>query len=228
MNRFYAKKNPHHRLLSLQEALGKVYAQGYRRAVVQPLQIFPGLEYKEVVEICERFPGLRIVVGEPLFLRWENVHEVLEALEKEFLSPEEGINILAAHGTEVTSDSANITYLGLAWLLEHHYPNVHLATVEGLPDAESILQEAQKYPGKRVRFIPFMFVAGDHVMNDIMGQDPQEESWRMILEKAGKEVDCVQTEIKGEPYYKGLGLYPEVGQIFIRSIKRMLKIIELY
>ncbi len=228
MNRIYAQRNIQKRLLSLQEVLGLIYARGYRKAVVQPLQIFPGFEYKEVMEICKNFPGLRIVVGEPLLLRWENIHQVIKTLEREFLPPEEGINILAAHGTEISSDSANITYLGLSWFLEHHYPNVLLATVEGIPDAESVLKEAKKYPGQRVRFIPFMFVAGDHIMNDIMGQDPEEGSWRQEVEKAGKVVDCVTTQIEGKTFYKGLGLYPEVDQIFIQSIKRMLEILKRY
>jgi len=228
MNKIYARKHLHKRLLSLQEVLAKLEAEGYRKVVVQPLHIFPGLEYKEVLEICQSFPGLRIVVGEPLFFRWENIHEVLEVLSKEFLSPKKGINVLAAHGTEVSCDTANITYLGLDWLLERHYSNVVLASVEGVPDAESALERAKKYPKKRVRFIPLMYVAGDHVMNDIMGEDPEEPSWRQEVEKAGKRVDCVTTVIEGQTYYKGLGLYPEINEIFIRSIKRMLKIVEAY
>ncbi len=228
LNKIYAQKGLHKRLYSLQEVLAKLEAEGYRKVVVQPLHIFPGLEYKEVLEICEAFPGLRIVVGEPLFFRWENVQEVLEVLSKEFLSAEEGINVLAAHGTEVTCDSANITYLGLNWLLEKHYPNVVLGTVEGVPDAESALDIVKRYPAQKVRFIPLMYVAGDHVMNDIMGQDPEEGSWRQELEKAGKKVDCVTTALNGQTYYKGLGLYPEVNEIFIKGIKRMLRIIEVY
>ncbi len=225
MNKIYRQKGIHKRLYSLQEVLAKLHAEGYRKVVVQPLHIFPGLEYKEVLEVCAHFPGLRIVVGEPLFLRWENVYEVLKALEKEFLSPAEGLNILAAHGTEVTSDSANITYLGLNWVLSNRYPNVMLATVEGIPHAEEVLKKALSSSVSKIRFIPLMFVAGDHVMNDIYGE---EDSWRAEVEKAGKKTDCVTTVFNGKTYYKGLGMYPEVDAIFIKSIKRMLKIIETY
>ncbi len=225
MNKIYAKRGIHRRLHSLQEVLAKLQAEGYRKVVVQPLHIFPGLEYKDVLETCAHFPGLRIVVGSPLFLYWENVHEVLEVLSKEFLPPSEGVNVLAGHGTEVTCDSANITYLGLNWMLSQHYPNVILSTVEGVPDAESALKKAVAYPAKRVRFIPLMFVAGDHVMHDIFGE---EDSWRTEVEAAGKKADCVTTVVNGKTYYKGLGLYPEIDAIFIKSIKRMLKIIEVY
>lgn len=230
MNRIFTKKGLNKRLYSLHEVLATLYAEGYRKVVVQPLHIFPGLEYKNVVEICERFPDLRIVVGEPLLFRWEYVKEVLEVVSKEFLPPEEGINILVAHGTGVTINGANITYLGLDWLVRKHYSNVLVGTVEGVPDAEVTLKEALKYPAKKVRFVPFMFVAGDHIMNDIMGKDLEdgEKSWREIVEEGGKEVDCVTAEVNGKLYYKGLGLYPEIDEFFVKQIKRALDILDQY
>ena len=230
MNRIYAQKGLNKRLLSLKEALAQLEANGYRKVVVQPLHIFPGLEYEDVVLTCETFPGLRIVVGEPLFFRWENVQKVLEVVSQYFYSSKEGYNILIAHGTDVTSNGANITYLGIQWLLDEVYGNVGLGTMEGIPTGESILARAIKFPKKKVRLIPFMYVAGDHVMNDVMGEDLEEgeKSWRQVLQEAGKEISIVTTEIDGKTFYKGLGLYPEVNEIFIESIKRMLKVLELY
>ncbi|HIE33002.1 MAG TPA: cobalamin biosynthesis protein CbiK, partial [Thermodesulfobacteriaceae bacterium] len=158
------------------------------------------------------------------------VKEVLEVVSKEFLPPEEGINILVAHGTGVTINGANITYLGLDWLVRKRYSNVLVGTVEGVPDAEVTLKEALKYPAKKVRFVPFMFVAGDHIMNDIMGKDLEdgEKSWREIVEEGGKEVDCVTAEVNGKLYYKGLGLYPEIDEFFVKQIKRALDILDQY
>lgn len=230
MNQSYARKGISRYLMSLQEALARLEAEGYRRVVVQPLHIFPGYEYRDVLEICERFPGLRIVVGEPLLYRWEYLHEVLEALEKEFLPPEEGFNVLVAHGTPTAADPANIVYMGLQWILEEKYSNVALGTVEGIPDAESVLARAKKYPASRVRFIPFMYVAGDHIMNDIMGEDLEdgELSWRQIVETAGKKANCVRINYQGKSYYRGLGFYDEVNQVLIKNLKRALKIIEVY
>ncbi|NPA48973.1 MAG: cobalamin biosynthesis protein CbiK [Thermodesulfobacteria bacterium] len=230
MNRLYRKKGLNKRLLSLKEALAQLEAEGYRKVVVQPLHVFPGLEYQNVLEICEKFPGLRIVVGEPLFYRWEYVLEVLEAVSRYFYAPSEGYNILVAHGTDVTSNGANIAYLGIQWLLDEEFKNVGLGTMEGIPTGDIILTRAKKYPARKVRFIPFMYVAGDHIMNDVMGEDLEEgeKSWREVLQEAGKEIDIVTVKIDGKNYYKGLGMYPEVNEIFIRSIKRMLKIIDLY
>ncbi len=230
MNRIYAQKGIERYLPSLQEALARLEAEGYRKVVVQPLHIFPGYEYRDVVEICARFPGLRIVVGEPLLYRWEYIHEVLEALKKEFLPPKEGFNILVAHGTPTAADPANIVYLGLQWMLEEKYPNVAVGTVEGVPDAASILERAKRYPAGRVRFIPFMYVAGDHIMNDIMGEELEEGelSWREIVEAAGKKADCVTVSYQGKKYYRGLGFYDEINDLFIKNLKRALKIMDLY
>ncbi|NPA39396.1 MAG: cobalamin biosynthesis protein CbiK [Thermodesulfobacteria bacterium] len=228
VNQIYKRRHIHKRLYNLQEVLAKLYAEGYRKVIVQPLHIFPGTEYEKVIKICKKFPGLRIVVGEPLFYRWERVHEVLETVSKEFLKPDEGLNILVAHGTPVTIIRDNITYLGLDWLVRHKYSNVLVGTVEGVPSAEEVLNEAKKYPVKRVRFIPFMLVAGDHIMHDIMGKNLEEKSWRERLEEAGIQVECVTTKVNGKTYYKGLGLYPKVVELFIESIQRCIKIMKEY
>ncbi|RUM88747.1 MAG: cobalamin biosynthesis protein CbiK [Thermodesulfatator sp.] len=229
MNQLYAQKGLSQRLYSLHEVLAGLYAEGYRKVMVQPLHVFPGLEYETVVEVAQRFPDLRIVVGEPLLFRWEYVREVLSVVEKEFLPPKEGLNILVAHGTDVTSQGANMTYLGLDWLVRHRYSNVLLGTVEGVPGGEEVLEEAQKYPGKRVRFIPFMLVAGDHIMHDIMGRNQgSEKSWREVLEAAGKKVDCVTIKLNRKIYYRGLGLYPEIAEFFVKQIQRGLEILKNY
>ena len=39
-------------LPGLQETLAKVESQGFRKAVVQPLHIFPGTEYQQLQETC--------------------------------------------------------------------------------------------------------------------------------------------------------------------------------
>ncbi len=228
MNRIYEKRGIKKRLHSLQEVLSSLQAEGYTKVVVQPLHIFPGFEYQKVLRICRHFPGLRIAVGEPLFYRWEKVREVLGEVSKEFLPPEEGINVLVAHGTDITVNDANIAYVGIAKLVKGLYPNVILGTIEGIPDAQSTLREAMEYPGKRVRFIPFMFVAGDHIMNDVMGKGGEERSWRETVEKAGKKVDCVTMEIDGKTYYKGLGMYKKVKGIFIEQIKRCIELLEVF
>ncbi len=225
VNQRWAKQGIQKRLKSLQQTLGDLEAEGYTKVVVQPLHIFPGEEYEEVMNIVEHFPGLRIETGETLLQRWESLFEVVEVISQDFLPPEEGCNVLAAHGTPTSHFGSNITYLGLERHLSKKYPNAFLGAVDGIITREDALGAAKACPKKRVRFIPFMYVAGDHIMNDIMGEeeDPNEPSWNTELKREGFETDVTTVEYEGETYYKGLGFFPEVNEIFIKEIKRALK-----
>ena len=211
------------RVLSLHETLAALRAEGFLRAVVQPLFVFPGLEYREVLEVCRSFPGLRLLVGEPLFMRWSNVSKVLELVKPRFLPEKEGLNILVAHGTDLASDGANMVYLGLDYLVEQNFSNVVVATVEGIPGVERALTRAKVYPGAKVQFLPLMYVAGYHIMQDVLGA---KDSWRKRLEAAGKQVLCPTLEYQGLTLYQGLGFYPEINNLFIQEIKRLLSFLE--
>ncbi len=225
VNARWAKEGRPERLQSLQQALADLEAAGYTKAVVQPLHVFPGEEYEEVLRIVERFPGLRIETGEALLQRWERVHEVLRILSADFLGPDEGCNVLVAHGSPQTQVGANIAYLGLDRFVRRAFPNAFVGTVEGILGPENGLEPAKAYRVKRVRFVPLMYVAGDHVMNDIMGEDedPKNPSWNTQLKRAGIRTDVTTVTYEGRTYYRGLGFYPEVNEIFIEEIKRALE-----
>jgi sirohydrochlorin cobaltochelatase len=223
VNERAAKAGSGKRLLSLPQALADLEADGYTRVAVQPLHITPGEEYEELLRTVERFPGLRIEVGETLLHRWKGVSAVLQALSSDFLREEEGCNVVVAHGSPTTSAASNVTLLGLERYLQRRHPNAFLGTIDGIVTRADALSAAKAYPGSRVRFIPLMFVGGDHVMNDVMGERRKEEpSWRAELEAAGKSADILIVELSGERYYKGLGFYPEVNELFIREIGRAL------
>ncbi len=215
------------RYRSLAQMVSDLEDEGYRKIYVQPLHIFSGIEYKHILEMAEALEeafrdfDLRIKVGYPLLAHWEWVEEVVEALKEDFLPEGKGCNVLAAHGTWDTSDGANITYLGLDRLLRHEFKNVFIGAIEGIPTRGMALSGAKKCNPRRVRFIPFMFVAGDHIMNDIMGEVPDGEgnlSWALEMKREGFEVDAPKVEYKGRTYYKSLGFNPEINQMFIRNI----------
>lgn len=212
------------KLLSVQQALADIEAQGYTKVVVEPLQIFPGEEYEETLRQAKNFPGLKVEFGETLLHRWEYVHEVIKILSKDFLPPGEGSNVLVAHGSPQTAVGSNSTYLGIDRYLSKKYPNVFIGCVEGILTREEALNAAKAYPAQKVRFVPFMFVGGDHVMNDIMGDDNDsgEPSWKGELSQAGKSVDIPTVTLNGEILYRGLGLIPEINKIYIREIERAL------
>ncbi len=215
---------------SLQETLARVEAAGYRRAIVQPLHIFPGTEYQQLSETCSFFPGLRIIIGETLCHRWDFILKVLEFMKEEFLPPQEGLNLLALHGTPLAADPVNMIYLGLARLLEDRYPNVLACSVEGIPHQKGVLRKiqrkklAEKY--KQVKIIPMMYLAGIHVEDDLIGD---EDSWRTTLEGQGfSSVYCPTITHGKSTYNKGLAFYPECVNFFLQRIERALKLIAHY
>jgi sirohydrochlorin cobaltochelatase len=209
---------------SLYQTLTEVKAAGFRQAVVLPLQIFPGSEYREIAATAVNFPGLEVVVGETLMHRWKFVKAVLDVVEKDFLGPDEGLNILVLHGTPLTGDPVNGAYLGLARLVADNYAHVVAASLEGVPDCEAVFRKiARMNPVKkyrRVRIFPLLFIAGLHVEEDVMGKGA---SWKTRLEKMGFEVECPIIEHTGERLYKSLASYPEVHEFFLRRLDRGMK-----
>ncbi len=216
-------------LQSLQETLARVEADGYRKAAVQPLHIFPGTEYHQLAETCSFFPGLRVFIGETLFHRWGFVKDIIRAVASDFLAEEEGLNLLAIHGTPLASDPANIVYLGFERLVSDLYPNVIAASVEGIPDHDAVFSKikreglAARY--KKVRIIPMMYFAGLHAQEDLMGE---EDSWKSELEDIGFEVECPTTFVNGKAVFKGLAYYPQVNVGFMSRLKRTLDLAKYY
>jgi len=216
-------------LPTIKEALAKVEAAGFRKVVVQPLHIFPGTEYQQLAETCEYFPGLRVFLSETLLHRWNFVKSSLQILEKDFLAPDQGVNILALHGAPLTADPVNVVYLGLEKLVADRYPNVLTVSIEGVPDQDAAFSRierdnlADKY--RTARIIPVMYFAGMHAEQDLMGT---ENSWRTKLEKMGFSVDCPVVTQDKKDFYKGLAYYPELITFFMDRLQRSLKLADLF
>ncbi len=231
-NKKFEKAGIKKRYLSLAQVVSNLEDEGYRKIVVQPLHIFPGIEYESVLGMVEGLRevfkdfNLRIKTGEPLLQYWWDLEEVAEILKPDLLKSGEGCNVLASHGTGETAVGSNITYLGLERVLSLKYDNTFLGSVEGITSRESALAKAKACKSKTVKFIPFMYVAGDHVMNDIMGSEPEDDgelSWSLEMKKAGFSTEATTINYKGKEYFKGLGFYPEVNRIYIKGIVRLLK-----
>ncbi len=216
-------------LPSLLETLGKVEADGYRKAVVQPLHVFPGTEYQQVKESSLYFPGLRVVMGETLCHRWDFIEAVLEVVSKDFLTGENEINLLALHGTPLASDPVNMVYMGINHLVSGWYDNVYAATVEGIPNFNSIVSQIRKDHAQnnftRIRLIPMMFLAGIHVEDDLMGN---QDSWRCAFEEMGMAVDCPTISSGDQEFFKGLAFRKECIRFFCQRLERALGIMKCY
>ncbi|MBF0539086.1 MAG: sirohydrochlorin cobaltochelatase [Nitrospirae bacterium] len=212
------------------QALARVEEEGYRRAIIQPLQIFPGTEYQELMADSLSFPGIRVVAGESLLHRWHFVNEVFDAISTDFLPRQQGTNLIVAHGTPLCADTANIVYIALDSYLQQRYDNVFLATVDGIPQRKGSIKRLTTYmeqtgSPKNVRLIPFMYVAGLHVEQDIMGT---EDSFKTDLQHCGIVVDCPTISYMETSFIKGLGFYKDVQMCFVRRIERSLDILRYY
>ncbi len=212
---------------SLPQVLADLEAEGYRKVVVQPIHIFAGQEYAEVVQTVKAFEslGLTIHLGNTLTHDWEDMFESLDILSKDFLSPNEGCNIIAIHGSPLTFVGATGSYIGLERYARAKYPNTFVGAMDGLLTAEQALHQAANCSPKRVRFIPYLFIAGDHIMNDVMSDatDEEELSWAAQLNQKGIKTETIYANYNGKQFYKGLGFNNEVTKIFVNSLLEALK-----
>lgn len=230
-NKQFADKGDPERYRSLSQVLANLEDQGYRQIAIQSLHIFPGQEYEDMEQEIAAFRGLglRIEYGGTLLHTWEKTFEAINVVAPEFLPSSEGCTVLVTHGTPETFSGANSTYLGLDRYLSRKYSSVFVGTVEGVLTREQALDQAKSCVPKRVRIVPFMYVAGDHIMNDIMGEKADEDgvpSWAMELRAAGVTVETVSSEYQGRTVFKGLGFYPEINQIFIEHLVKSLERLE--
>jgi sirohydrochlorin cobaltochelatase len=230
-NKKFQEKGLAKRYRSLAQTLANLQDEGYRRVALQSLHIFPGQEYEDMQSVIAAFRtlGIRIEYGGTLLHEWPWLYDAVSILEKEFLGREEGCNVLVVHGTPETFPGSNSTYIGLDRYLSRKYTNVFVGGVEGVLTREQALDMVKAYPKKRVRFIPFMYVAGDHIMNDIMGEEADDKgvpSWAMELATAGFNVDTVSVSYREKSFFKGLGFYNEINHIFLEQLFESLKRLE--
>jgi len=88
-----------------------------------------------------------------------------------------------------------------------------LGTVEGKPSREETLEAVKQSKAAGVVLRPFLFVAGEHVANDILGDKP--ESWKSELLK--------QRAYHIEGIRKGLGYEEGIIRIYLDHLDRALK-----
>ena len=114
----------------------------------------------------------------------------------------DGQKVLVGHGTP---DPATASYAMFDYMLKAEgHTDYHVGTVEGYPTYTDALHLLKARKSRTVTLAPLMFVAGDHVRNDIAGE------WKEQLEKEGYRVNL---------YLKGLGENPTVQELFVRHAR---------
>jgi len=196
------------------EALNELIEQGFEEVLIQPTHIINGSEYEglytDILEFKDKFAKIKL--GKPLLTSTEDYKTVVHAMSQIFPKyQEDTILLLMGHGSE---HHANSAYPCLDYIFkEEGFKHVHIATVEGFPELDTIINKSELASIKKFTLIPLMIVAGDHIQNDLVGDD--EDSWKSILLSKGYQVDAIIT---------GMGEIEPIRQMFIEHAKSAMPI----
>jgi sirohydrochlorin cobaltochelatase len=160
---------------NVEEVVADLRKEGKTNVVFQSLHVVPGQEYKSVVDVD--MGGLNAAFGDALMSSDADIAAVVKALSKDIDTAQP--TVVVAHGND-HHKHFNDQLVALSAVIEKQYPNLAVASVEGLPGIDS-LQRIKKLSDKEgsVKFVPLMIVAGDHIMNDVMGDE--KDSWKQIV-----------------------------------------------
>lgn len=187
---------------SPEEALARLKAEGYTHVLIQSSNIIEGIEMeslrKDVTSQEKGFKEIRI--GTPLLFTPEDYEATIAAITPNGIR--DGAVLLVGHGTytPTTAQYAMMDYM----LKAKGFGNYVVGTIEGYPSFNDALNQIKKGGYKKVRLMPFMFVAGEHAKNDIAGD------WKDELEKQGYEVTV---------FMEGLGQNPAIQNIFVEHAR---------
>lgn len=206
------------------EALDKLAAEGYRKVYIQPLHVVPGAEYDKLrALVVERahapekpFDTLRLSRPLLYYMGQEDAPDdyasAIEALKTQLPTPtcsQEAV-LLMGHGG---LHPANAAYGALQLKLEEAgLERVFVYTVEGFPSFGSVLSKLQRLNIRKVTLMPFLLVAGDHVMNDMTGSD--EDSAMSQLCRAGLDV---------EVHLGGLGENAAIQALYLQHLQETIE-----
>jgi len=160
---------------NLPELLADFKQQGIIQVAVLPFLIVPGQEYGKITAALAAEPELQTVCATPLLTTEHDYEAVIAALEPEI--PVGIPTVIGCHGNE-HHDQFNKEIRQFTALIEARHSQIIVATIEGDNPGTAPLTKAKEMAQAcgAVHFIPLMLVAGDHVMNDIMGDE--EDSWK--------------------------------------------------
>ena len=200
-------------LKDLATTLRELKAAGFTRVAIQSLHIVPGEEWdKKIVQVSREIPGLKVALGKPLLSSPVDQERVLQAVAQTF--PRDLTDtavVLMAHGSPVPEGEK--AYIAFDRLLRTRYRNVFLGAVEHKPAKEDAFEAVKKANPTAVVLMPFMFVAGEHVAKDMLGDGP--ESWKSQLLK--------QKAYRIEGITKGLGYQDGIITIYLDHLAQALK-----
>ena len=161
------------------KGLDEVYAdlrkEGKTNVVVQCVLVMEGAEMRQVLSYNTE--GLNVKYGYPLLFGPENIQNAVNALASQF-GDAGTATILCAHGNEA-HPQFNASLIQVDEYVRANYENVYLATVEGPPGWDTAIADVKASGAANIHFVPLMLTEGDHITNDVMGDEP--ESWKVLV-----------------------------------------------
>jgi sirohydrochlorin cobaltochelatase len=200
-------------LKDVPRTLRDLKAAGVSRVAVQSLHVVPGEEWQKMVQESRQVPGLKVALGKPLLSSETDRSRVLAALAKDFPADlQNHAVVLAGHGSPHPDGEA--AYLALDGLVRSRFfgQNVFLGVIAGNPPGEAALEAVKGSQATAVVLTPLMVVAGEHVKNDILGEEP--DSWQSRL--------LAQRHYQIQGVTQGLGYRDEVVAVFLDHLEEAL------
>ena len=189
------------------ELFQKLSNEGYTNIIVQSTNIIPGFEYQSLIDDAEsvgdKFNSIEI--GTPLLYDISDCETVASIIaERNPIKDKNHHIVFVGHGTQ---GPANALYSQIDYMLKsNHNSNYHVATIEGYPTLEALKEALKKGYAKQVTLVPFMFVAGDHAVNDIAND------WKDELQEAGYKVEL---------NIEGLGELPQIRELLLKHLQKI-------
>jgi sirohydrochlorin cobaltochelatase len=162
-------------VLTLEEAIAAMKKAGHKTIVMQSFHVVPGQKHKELLEVKT---GIKTIIGAPLLSTNKDMQAALKAISKDI--KKNCPNIIAGHGNDHHPE-LNAQLVKFNKLVERKFKDTTLCTVEGKPGTGKLepMKKKIKNANGKVNFIPMMIVAGDHIMNDVNGDE--DDAWKKIV-----------------------------------------------
>ncbi|MEM5788051.1 MAG: sirohydrochlorin cobaltochelatase, partial [Syntrophobacteraceae bacterium] len=200
---------------SPETALSRLMGEGYTHVGVLSLHVVPGKEFHDLFSNAMRFAQMRggfekIRVARPLLGNHEDLSRVADALCARFSLADslEGV-VFIGHGNRRHPSDA--LYIAMDSLLRDRNPNLFAGTVQGNPSPEQIIPKLRAAGIRKVRLIPLMTTAGDHVRKDMAGDIPG--SWKSLL---------AENSIESDALISGLVEYPEIVDVWMDHLHEIV------
>jgi sirohydrochlorin cobaltochelatase len=206
------KEEQQRELPDLTQTLEDLKARGFTQVAVQSLHVVPGEEWEKKVKICQETPGLKIALGKPLLSSLADRKRLLDALAKDFpADSKDHAVLLVGHGSPSPAGMREYLALYTLKLSKFRGKNVFFGVIEGQPPVKNALGALKKSTADKVTIVPMMFVAGDHFVNDIIGDKDSIKSDLL----AAKPYEIMAID-------KGLGYNDGVIQVYLDHLAEAL------